>query len=75
MHWRGMTYVDPPPQIFNTVADALHWHLGAIRGLTFVPLLRGLHHGDPQLCHMWLDTLECAQLGVSIASHQTEGPA
>ena len=30
---------------------------------------------DPQLCHMWLDTLEYAQLGVSIASHQTEGPA
>ena len=36
----------PTPKIFNSVADALSLAPGAIRGLTFVPLLRQPHHGS-----------------------------
>ena len=36
----------PPPKNFNSVADALSLAPGAIRGLTFVPLLRRPHHGS-----------------------------
>ena len=63
-----------PPKKFQLCCRCSSLAPGAIRGLTFVPLLM-VATSDPQLCHMWLDTLECAQLGVSIASHQTEGPA
>ena len=67
-----------PPKNFNSVADALHRHL-VQSGVS--PLFHYLDDyimvatPDPQLCQMWLDTLECARLGVSIASHKTEGPA
>jgi len=66
------------PKIFNAVADALYWHLRQ-SGITY------LYHyvydyilvAPPQssLCQSWLDLLlsECAQLGVPIASHKTDG--
>ena len=45
-----------------------------------VPLLGRLHHGFPTPVPplpVWLDILmmECARLGVPIASHKMEGPA
>ena len=88
MQWRDQIYVDPMlpfglrsvPKIFNAVADALHWYLGQ-RGITCL-----FHYLDdfiilapPQSpCFQQdLSTLleVCAELGVPIANHKTEGPA
>ena len=68
------------PKILIAVADALHWYLGQ-RGITCL-----FHYLDdfvilapPQApcCQQDLSTLleVCAELGVPIANHKTEGPA
>ena len=86
MRWNNQIYVNPmlpfglrsAPKIFNAVADALHWYL-SLRGITHL-----FHYLDdfiilapPQspCCQQDLSTLleVCAELGVPIVSHKTEG--
>ena len=88
MRWGDQMYVDPmlpfgsrsAPKIFNAVADALHWYL-CQRGVTSL-----FHYLDdfnilapPQSprCRQDLSPLlqVCAELGIPIASHKTEGTA
>ena len=87
MRWKGRIYVDPmlpfglrsAPKIFNTVADALNWHLKR-SGIPYI-----LHYlddfiivapPDSPLCQCYMDILmrECFILKVPIAAHKTDGP-
>ncbi len=68
------------PKIFNAVANALQWHLAqAGVEVLFHYLDDFIMVAPPEshLCHAWLQILmqECAQLGVPIAAHKTEGPS
>ena len=87
MAWNGQVYVDPmlpfglrsAPKIFNTVADALNWHLTQ----SGIPLIR--HYLDDfiivapphsPLCQEYLEILnrESQALGIPTADHKRDGP-
>ena len=84
----GYYYIDPmlpfglrsALKIFNTLADALHWHLvksGIASLFHYLDDYIMVASPNSHLCQSWLSILldQCQQLGVPIATHKMEGPA
>ena len=88
MEWKSQVFADPmlpfglrsAPNIFNAVSDALEWHLKS-RGIAHI-----FHYlddfailGPPNSneCTRSLTMMRqvCAELGIPLADHKTEGPA
>ncbi len=87
MEWDGQIYIDPmlpfglrsAPKIFNTITDALTWHL-LQKGVPFIDHYLDdfivLGPPDSLMCASSLRILgeQCARLGIPIAEHKREGP-
>ena len=88
MSWQGQIYIDPmlpfglrsAPKIFNSLADALCWHLhqsGIANVFHYLDdFILLVPPGLSEVAREWLAILhrECSRLGVPLAPHKQVGP-
>ena len=88
MEWKGQVFADPmlpfglrsALKIFNAIADALEWYLKS-RGIAHVFhylddfTILGSPNSDECIGSLTVMRQACAELGIPLADHKTEGPA